>query len=184
MSLADSYSTLFYLVGGNDPLDLTTFESAAAPVLTTAFKAYDHATLNVLTPNWQGSQDADGNFLGFDVSSTVLQGHVSAATPWQYLTGIVWNLYNKNVPPDLAGMRTRLYGSVQQQFSDAGFEVLQSALEPYGTLGPRVGYYNWPVIPQPVTAAAAPVSKPPVSGGAIALGLLLATGLLAKLQGR
>lgn len=185
MALADSYSTLFYLIGGSEPLERDTFESLAAPIIRTDFKAFDHSTVSVLTPNWQGQQDADGNFLGFDVSSTVLSGRVSAATPWQYLTGIVWNLYNKNVPPDLAGMRSRLYGSVQSSLDESGYDVLQMALQPYGSLGPSVGYYGWPVIPNavlPTDNPAAPASGK--GGGALAWGLLLSTALLALGQGR
>lgn len=186
MALQDSYSTLFYLVGGSEPLERDTFESLAAPIIRTDFKAFDHSTVSVLTPNWQGQQDSDGNFLGFDVSSSVLAGHVSAATPWEYLTGIVWNLYNKNVPPNLAAMRSRLYGSVNQSLSDSGYEVLQTALQPYGSLGPSVGYYGWPVVPNAVLPTDNPATAPSSSkgGGALAWGLLLSTALLALGQGK
>jgi hypothetical protein len=184
MALADSYTTLYYLVGGNEPLERDTFESLAAPILRDGFKAFDHATVSVLTPYWQGKQDSDGNFLGFDVSSGVLADHVSAATPWEYLTGIVWNLYNKNVPPDLVGMRTRLYPSVRQSLSESGYEVLQSALQPYGTLGPSVGYYGWPAVPNAalLTDQGAPPTSKPSAG--LAWGIIAAVALLAKLQGR
>jgi hypothetical protein len=182
MALADSFSTYYLLVGGNEPLERDTFESLAAPIFRDSFKAFDHSTVDVMTPNWQGTQDSDGNFLGFQVSSGVLSGNILAATPWEYVTGVVWNLYNKNVPPDLGSIRNRLHATLHQSLIDAGFARLQDALVPYGSLGASVGYYGWPAVPRVVlpTDAPAPAAS---KGGALAWGLLLSTALLAIAQG-
>lgn len=182
--LSQVWTTFYALVGGNEPLDLDVFESSYGPWLAVYFKAYDHAVINVQTPAWRGIDDGSGVLAGFDVSSGVLSGHVSSQEPWPYLTGVVWNLFNKSIPPDLGSARTSMRAEPRQTLRDSGFVVLQDALEPYSTLGPSVAYYGWPLVPTPPSApssgSAAPVSK----GGALAWGIIFATALTALAQGK
>jgi hypothetical protein len=153
-------ATLYLLFGGSDPLSREALEGALAPTLTQTFAAYDHGTLNYLTPTWSREYDTDGTLLGYNVAGGALDG-IAAQNPYPYLTGFLWHLFSKVGPIDYAGARSQLAGEPRQSIEDSGQQQLQLSLVPYGTR--PSGYRNWPTMPPlpvlPSTPAPTPKKK-------------------------
>jgi hypothetical protein len=155
--MSSYFSTLFVLVGGDDVFSADEFEAVFAPVLTQSFKAFDHATCDYMAPQYArdvqpADPDTGETFTGYNVVGGALDGYPvltmdgnPAAPP--YISGLVWHLYNKTRPPDLAGVRSQLRGSPAQMIMDAGYQMLQLSLVPYGSLTVSSGYRNWPAMP-------------------------------------
>lgn len=155
-------ATLYILLGSSEPVSREAVEGALASTLTTEWKAFDHGTLNYLTPSWKRMFDDEGNLLGYNVVGGALDG-VPAQAPYAYLTGFLWHLFSRSPPIDFAGARSRILGEPRQTLRDGGAQELQISLVPYGTR--PSGYRDWPAMPPlPTTTTTTAPAAPSKAG--------------------
>ncbi len=195
MTSSGTVSTLFLLIGGADPLTRDDLERVVAPVLTQTFKAYDHSTTSVIAPTWKYRSETDplvqgGADVGYYINAGALADPIATyPAPYAYVTGLLWHLYNRDVPADLRGALSQLRGAPSQTLVDSGYTVMRSGLYPYGdvirsqamsrTLGTPSGYLEWPTMPPlPTIHKDVPVEKSgPSPWWLLLLGIPLAKNL-------